>query len=104
MKIENLQNYDLTALEVCQKRTYVLISVVTEENNVYSCRFSNSTDKPVEFKINWLDMHMMYDDDRDFPTFGELENIYIEGNVYTIEGDFGWIEIKSDKYLIWELL
>ncbi len=98
MKITDLLYSDLTYLNVSQDRAYVVIHVVTNENNHYSCRFSNDDKiEPIEFTVNWLDMGMIYDEEREYPTFGELENIVIENDVYTLEGDFGWFAIKAGK-------
>lgn len=99
MKINDLLYSDLTYINVSQDRTYVVIHVVTNENNHYSCRFTNKDkNEPIEFTVNWLDMGMIYDDEREYPTFGELENIVIENGVYTLEGDFGWFEVKASDY------
>jgi hypothetical protein len=95
MDILELQGMDLISLEWNQAR--FALKAMDGSGDVFEATLSNPGQSPIEVKVHWLDVRMIYDEDMEMCSLGELETIALENGVIHIEADAGFFSVTAAK-------
>ena len=101
MGIIELQGMDLIGLE--WNEVGFNLRAIDSSGEVFEANLSNPGQSPIDVKVHWLNLRMIYDEDLEMYTFGELETIGRDSSVIHIEADAGYFSITAAKIFVQQL-
>ncbi|MYM58871.1 hypothetical protein GTG28_06510 [Vibrio sp. OCN044] len=104
MRIEDLLESDLLNINQDFNDLFIEMQFLLESGNKGILLVSNEQANPITARFHGLNLSANKTTSNDIPTLGEVEGVSFSGNVFTLEGDFGFIEIKGNQILLRDTL
>jgi len=101
MDIMGLEGMDLVSLEWNEVRFD--LRAINCSGEVFESTLSNPGQAPIDVKVHWLNLQMIFEEQRQIYSFGELETIGIDRGVIHIEADAGYFSVRAAKVFVQKL-
>ncbi|WP_087026569.1 hypothetical protein [Thaumasiovibrio subtropicus] len=100
MTIEDLFESDLLSINQDFNDLFIEMQFLLESGKKGILLVSNEQTNPITVRFHGLSLSVNKTTSNIIPTLGEVEGVSFSGSVFTLEGDFGFIEIKGNQVFL----